>query len=150
VAVEPQPAASASASEAVAAPASAGTATVAPPPALPAVAETTPPPPAPAPVDGPLVQEAVGSAGAGNAPPASPLETRIAHAMPIEPALPMAPPRAPATPPPVKVSASGQSGRPAPVIDRACSQALFRFQQGGRLTAAEQNFIRTGCSTGRR
>jgi hypothetical protein len=60
----------------------------------------------------------------------------------------MAPPRAPA-PPPVRVS-SAQSSRPAPVIDRACSQALFRFQQGERLTAAEQNFIRTGCSTARR
>jgi hypothetical protein len=50
----------------------------------------------------------------------------------------------------VRVSSVQQSARPAPVIDRACSQALFKFQQGERLTAAEQNFIRSGCSTGRR
>jgi hypothetical protein len=78
----------------------------------------------------------------------SPLETRVSMAAPVADVLPMAPPRAPA--PPVRVSSPPPSARTAPVIDRACSQALFRFQQGERLTAAEQNFIRTGCGTGRR
>jgi hypothetical protein len=87
--------------------------------------------------------------GAAAQPPS--LETRLSHAIPMGgDALPMAPPRAPAAPP-VRVSAQQQQpSRSAPSIDRACSQALFRFQQGERLTAAEQNFIRTGCSTARR
>ena len=85
---------------------------------------------------------------ATSAPPPS-LETRLAHAIPAGmDALPMAPPRAPA--PPVRVSAQQPPSRSGPSIDRACSQALFRFQQGERLTAAEQNFIRSGCSTTRR
>jgi hypothetical protein len=91
--------------------------------------------------------------GSGGAPaPAAshpPAETQVSHAAPAEHALPMAPPPAP-VPPPVRVSSTQQAARQTPVIDRACSQALFRFQQGERLTAAEQNFIRTGCSTGRR
>lgn len=66
----------------------------------------------------------------------------------VEEPLPAAPPRAPV--PPVRVSAARQPSRSAPVIDRACSRALFRFQQGERLTAAEQNFIRIGCNTFRR
>jgi hypothetical protein len=78
------------------------------------------------------------------------LETRLSHAFPVgSDALPLAPPRAPAAPP-VRVSAQQAPSRSGPSIDRACSQALFRFQQGERLTAAEQNFIRTGCSTSRR
>lgn len=140
---EAQPSTSLPAAEA-AAPASEGVPPVAPQPVLP-VTEMSP---ALVPVDRGAVREVAGSAGAGGGLAPSLLETRIAHAMPIEPALPMAPPRAPAAP--VRVNASGQSGRPAPAIDRACSQALFRFQQGERLTAAEQNFVRTGCSTARR
>ena len=94
-----------------------------------------------------------GSNGGGGAPAApatshSPMEMQVSHLAPAARALPAAPPPAPA-PPPVRVSAAQQAARPGPVIDRACSQALFRFQQGERLTAAEQNFIRTGCSTSR-
>lgn len=92
---------------------------------------------------------ALGAAAGAAAQAAPPLETRVSHAVPLGEALPPAPPRAP-TPPPVRAVSSQPSSRPSPVIDRACSQALFRFQQGARLTAAEQNFIRTGCSTTRR
>ena len=103
--------------------------------------------PSPAAPENPAAMQKVAglAMGAAAAQAGSPLETRVSHAVPIGEPLPTAPPRAP-TPPPVRVSSS----RPAPTIDRACSQALFRFQQGERLTAAEQNFIRTGCSTGRR
>ena len=34
-------------------------------------------------------------------------------------------------------------------IDRACTQAVFRFQQGLALTAAEQAHVRNGCATRR-
>lgn len=103
---------------------------------------------APAQLPAPPGQQLAASALAGGGVPGgSPLETRVAHSAAVEPALPLAPPLAPA--PPVR-QASSSSSRRAPVIDRACSQALFRFQQGERLTAAEQNFIRGGCSTTRR
>ncbi len=118
-----------------------------PQPALPA-AEA---PSQAAPFDVAALQQAAGPAAAGgSAPSSSPLETRLSHggAAAMGAALPMAPPRAPA--PPVRVNSPQRSSRPAPVIDRACSQALFRFQQGERLTAAEQSFVRTGCSTARR
>ena len=136
-----------------AAPPSAAAPTTAPPLAAPQpvpAAAADAPAPSPAPVEPPAaVQQAFAPAiGADGPVAASPLETRLSHSMPIEQALPVAPPRAPSAP--VRVSAPQQASRPAPVIDRACSQALFRFQQGERLTAAEQNFIRTGCSTGRR
>ena len=111
-----------------------------PEPAPPLAAEAPPP----APVEAPAVQLATGPASGGGSMATPPSETRIMGAPPIGEALPMAPPPAPA--PPVRVS----SPRPAPVIDRVCSQALFRFQQGERLTAAEQNFVRSGCSTTRR
>ncbi|CAA9222532.1 MAG: hypothetical protein AVDCRST_MAG04-693 [uncultured Acetobacteraceae bacterium] len=138
------------------APVVAAAATAPPPPAFapapafqPAPLAAEAPPPPPAQVEAPAVQQAAVSTGTNRSNASPSLETRLSLAPPVErAALPMAPPRAPA-PPPVRVS-SAQSSRPAPVIDRACSQALFRFQQGERLTAAEQNFIRTGCSTARR
>ena len=34
-------------------------------------------------------------------------------------------------------------------IDRACTQAVFRFQQGLPLSAAEQAHVRNGCATRR-
>lgn len=131
--------------------------------------------PAEAPGSAPAVQHAQRAVGepaeAGGPASSSPLETRVALAAPVEEqrlpvaplrappveerSLPLAPPRAPPPPRasapagPVRVSAT-QPPRAVPVIDRACSQALFRFQQGERLSAAEQGFIRTGCSTARR
>ncbi len=138
-----------------AAPASAAPAQVAAAPSAPRIEQPSPPPavaeaPPPAAFETPAVQMAAGPGmGGGSVAANSPLETRIAHAVPNAEALPPAPPRAP-TPPPVRVSSQQSSPRPAPVIDRACSQALFRFQQGERLTAAEQNFVRSGCSTARR
>ncbi len=117
-------------------------------PAPPAAAEAPASPPVPVEAPAPAQQAFSVAAGTGAAVPDSPAETRLSHSTPVEQSLPMAPPRAPA--PPIRVSAPQQASRPVPVIDRACSQALFRFQQGERLTAAEQNFIRTGCSTARR
>lgn len=117
-----------------------------------AAAEAEPPPTA-APDDASTARQTAAINGAGNengngsaASPSS--ETRLSEPAAGDETLPMAPPPAPA--PPTRVSAASQSSRSAPVIDRACSQALFRFQQGERLTAAEQNFIRSGCSTSRR
>lgn len=95
----------------------------------------------------PEVEIAAGSGG-GPAPAAASFERRASFLAPGDEGLPLAPPRAPA--PPVRVSALQQTARTVPVIDRACSQALFRFQQGERLTATDQNFIRSGCTTARR
>lgn len=119
----------------------------APPSSEPQAVAAEGPPPAVA--EAAAVQSAAGQTLGGGSVPASSLERRISLATPIEDVLPMAPPRAPPVPP-TRVAATQQASRPAPVIDRACSQALFRFQQGERLSAAEQNFIRTGCSTARR
>jgi hypothetical protein len=41
-----------------------------------------------------------------------------------------------------------RAARP-PAIDRACSLALFRFQQGLALSAAEQAHVHNGCATRR-
>ena len=117
-------------------------------PVVSATAEAPASPPAPVQPPGVAQQASAPAVGAAGLVPSSPLETPLSHSMRVEPALPAAPPRAPS--PPVRVSAPQQASRSAPVIDRACSQALFRFQQGERLTAAEQNFLRTGCSTARR
>lgn len=144
-------AASGTASAGGTAPAVPSSSTARPEPAPgPAIAEA----PSPAVPDDPSAMQrvaglALGAASGAAAQAAPPLETRVSHAVPLGEALPPAPPRAP-TPPPVRTVSSQPSSRPSPVIDRACSQALFRFQQGARLTAAEQNFIRTGCSTTRR
>jgi hypothetical protein len=140
----------------LAAPAAAQASAPATPTAVAAVPAPVPEPaplageaPPPAAAEGPAVRVAAGPVVAGiNAMAVSPFETPVLNAPPVGEALPLAPPRAPA--PPVRVSSSQPPSRPAPVIDRACSQALFRFQQGERLTAAEQNFLRTGCSTARR
>lgn len=115
-----------------------------PEPALQATSAVAPPAAA---VEANPVQVASGPASGVEPMAASPMETPIANTPTIGVALPLAPPRAPT--PPVKVS-SPQPSRSTPVIDRACSQALFRFQQGERLTVAEQAFIRSGCSTSRR
>ena len=122
-----------------------------PPQPEPAPAPATEAPPPAAPEETGAMRKVAGAAvdAGSSAEAAPPLETRVSHAVPIAQALPLAPPRAP-TPPPVRASSSQPSSARAPAIDRACSQALFRFQQGERLTAAEQNFVRTGCSTGRR
>jgi hypothetical protein len=101
----------------------------------------------PAAAASPEVELAAG-AGNGPVPAATSVEPRASYVASGDEGLPLAPPRAPA--PPVRVSALQQTARAAPVIDRACSQALFRFQQGERLTATDQNFIRSGCTTARR
>ncbi|SDD20840.1 hypothetical protein [Belnapia rosea] len=56
----------------------------------------------------------------------------------------IAPPPAPPPPPPVR-----QASAPRPRIDPNCSRALFRFQQGERLSSAEEAYVRNGCATRR-
>ncbi len=80
-------------------------------------------------------------------PPSAPVAEAPAPPPPAaveeEPAL-ATPPPAPPPPPPLR-----QAAAPKPRIDPNCSRALFRFQQGERLTAAEEAFVRTGCATRR-
>jgi hypothetical protein len=67
--------------------------------------------------------------------------------------VPDQPPLPPPAPPPAPAlraaSTQPRAARP-PAIDRACSLALFRFQQGQALSAADQAHIRNGCATTRR
>ena len=46
-----------------------------------------------------------------------------------------------------KAAPAQKAARPSDRIDRACTQAAFRFQQGLALTAAEQVHVRNGCAT---
>jgi hypothetical protein len=76
-------------------------------------------------------------------PPMPAAEPPPPEAVAEEPALATPPPEPP-PPPPVR-----QAAAPRPRIDPSCSRALFRFQQGERLTAAEEAFVKTGCVTRR-
>ncbi|MBL6078098.1 hypothetical protein JMJ56_08775 [Belnapia sp. T18] len=76
-------------------------------------------------------------------PPKPAAEPPASEPVVEEPAL-ATPPPAPPPPPPLR-----QAAAPRPRIDPNCSRALFRFQQGERLTAAEEAFVRTGCATRR-
>ena len=80
---------------------------------------------------------------AGSVPPPEP-----ASAQP-GPAAAEAVPPAPAPPVSRAVPRAAAPAPPRPAIDRACSQALFRFQQGAALTMAEQVHLREGCATRR-
>ena len=51
--------------------------------------------------------------------------------------------------PPVAPKAPVHKARTPDRIDRACTQAVFRFQQGLPLSAAEQAHVRNGCATRR-
>lgn len=66
------------------------------------------------------------------------------------PDLPPAPPPQPPPPAPHRAAeAPAWSGRSASGIDRTCILALFRFQQGEALSAAERAYLRNGCATRR-
>ncbi len=151
--------------------------TPAPSPAPPVVSAPTPaappmaaaPAPAPAPVVAALPAPAPAAALApapAAAPPATqslpPLErVELPVIRPSEPPpapLPVAEPPPPAaveedpplaTPPPAPPPPPVRQAAARPRIDPNCSRALFRFQQGERLTAAEEAFVRTGCATRR-
>ncbi len=70
--------------------------------------------------------------------------------MPEEPRPPLVPPPEPPPPAPRRAAeAPSRPGRSASGMDRACIQALFRFQQGETLSAAEQVHLRNGCTTRR-
>jgi hypothetical protein len=98
----------------------------APPAPLPLVAETAAEPPLV-----PLAEESPPPTAAAP-PPEQPV---------FEAALPMPPPSPPRP-------ATRPARRPE-AIDRACRDAVFRFQQGATLSAAEQMHIRNGCATRR-
>jgi hypothetical protein len=53
------------------------------------------------------------------------------------------------TPPPPPPRPAARPARQAQTIDRACRDAVFRFQQGATLSAAEQMHVRNGCATRR-
>jgi hypothetical protein len=111
----------------------------APPPAAPApapapapvlaVSQPAPEPPQPAPV------AAAAAASFGGADPGEPMEVASAS-LPLPPTVPKAPVQKMAAKPPER-------------IDRACTQAVFRFQQGLPLSPAEQAHVRNGCATRR-
>ncbi|MCB4823763.1 hypothetical protein [Roseicella aerolata] len=98
-----------------------------PPPAPQPVIEAAVPPPAAAPA----------SAEAQDAAGADPIEP--AEAVPDELPLPPEAPKAPVQ----------RASQPRERIDRACSQALYRYQLGQPLTAAEAAYLRDGCVTRR-
>lgn len=64
----------------------------------------------------------------------------------VELAEPAAPPPSEAHPLSVAASARRTTRVPLP-IDRRCSEAVFRFQQGASLTAQEMAHVRQGCAS---
>lgn len=72
---------------------------------------------------------------ADGANPSDPVEA-VSSELPLPPSAPKAPP--------LKTTS-----RPPERIDRVCSQALYRFQQGVPLTATETAYLRDGCATRR-
>lgn len=87
-------------------------------------------------------------------PAAALADPSSAAGSPLAASLPDPPPVSPVPPPlpaaqavasrPVRVAATQPSG-----IDRACSRAVFRYQQGAVLTAVEAAHVRNGCATRR-
>jgi hypothetical protein len=109
----------------------------APPPVLPPIERVSLPAPPPA------LPDVLPPAEAAAPPP----EPTVAAAAPDEPAeeeVLATPPPAPKPPPVRRVSAAAK-----PRIDPGCSHALFRFQQGLPLNAAQAAHVRNGCATRR-
>jgi hypothetical protein len=92
-----------------------------------AVAQPAPEPPQPTPV---AAAPAPGFGGADTGEP----EEVVSASLPLPPTVPKAPVKA---------------ARAPDRIDRACTQAVFRFQQGLPLSPAEQAHVRNGCATRR-
>jgi hypothetical protein len=85
---------------------------------------------------------------------AEPSPPPVVFAAPVPPAATPAvlaePAPAPAEVPPVAVAATGAGRAPVRMplpIDRRCSDAVFRFQQGASLTAQEMAHVRQGCAS---
>jgi hypothetical protein len=91
------------------------------------VIEAVVPPPAAA----PAMAEAQDATGAD---PTEPVEA-VQDELPLPPDAPKAPVQ--------------RASQPRERIDRACSQALYRYQQGLPLTATETAYLRDGCATRR-
>jgi len=92
---------------------------------------------------GPALAALPGPGQAAGPPAAGPFESQE---------LPDPPPAAPV--PPARAVVQAAAGRPvrapqAAGIDRACSRAVFRYQQGEVLTTAEVAHVRNGCATRR-
>ena len=75
--------------------------------------------------------------------PPSAVAAQVEAPPPVEQVILPLPPRPPR--PPVQQHAARAPDR----IDRACALAVFRFQQGQRLTAAEEGYVKSGCVTRR-
>ncbi len=106
-----------------------------------AEAATLPPEPAP-----PPVMAAPAPAEPRPMELAEPAATAPPEARPMDLAEPAAP--APPEAPPLAVTASARHPVRMPLpIDRRCSDAVFRFQQGASLTAAEMAHVRRGCAS---
>ncbi|MBL6459239.1 hypothetical protein JMJ55_28355 [Belnapia sp. T6] len=120
-------------------------ATPSPPPALPPIQRVILPVPTTAPIPDPPPKAP--EPEAAPEPAATPPSAEPVPTLAVEedgPAL-ETPPPAPPAPPPVRRAAVA----PKPRIDPSCSRALFRFQQGERLSAAEEAYVRSGCATRR-
>ncbi len=134
----------------LAAPAPSNAPTVAAAPAPAPVLAAMPPPTQPAPEPPvaqslpPIERVALPVLRPVEPPPAPAAEPPPAEAAVVEEPALATPPPAPPPPPPLR-----QVAAPRPRIDPNCSRALFRFQQGERLTPAEEAFVKTGCVTRR-
>jgi hypothetical protein len=104
-----------------------------PPEAMPA--EAPPLPLQPAADTAPEIASMPEPASPATAPPPPPFDRPA-----LEAALPMPPPPPRPTARPV---------RHPEAIDRACREAVFRFQQGATLSATERMHVRNGCATRR-
>ncbi|MBC4014953.1 hypothetical protein [Siccirubricoccus deserti] len=118
----------------------------APPPEVPPIAVAPAPKPMPAEAPPPPRVLAAETAPEPSPAPAGPAIPVLESAPPPdEPTLEAALP----TPPPPPPRPTPRPVRRQEAIDRACRDAVFRFQQGGTLSATERMHIRNGCATRR-
>lgn len=118
---------------------------IASPPAAAVAQEAEPVALAPtAPEEPPRVVEAATVTEAPTLPPPAPSFGGADAAEPVEVASASLP-----LPPIVPKAPVQKVARVPDRIDRACTQAVFRFQQGLPLSAAEQAHVRNGCATRR-
>lgn len=115
-----------------------------PPPAETVVSAGAPPPAAAVPEPSPPPPQGGTVAGGGSVPAMLGEAVTSAASRPPGPAQPSAAGVRPAT-----RGAAQSTTAPRPTVDRACRQALFRFQQGEALSPAELVHLREGCATRR-
>ncbi len=72
---------------------------------------------------------------------------RAAESRAVDLAEPAGPPPPPDAPPLTVAATTRHPVRTPLPIDRRCSDAVFRFQQGASLTDAEMAHVRRGCAS---